>query len=402
MVFQDLFSIFRKAEYEAIVDVGTEAVKAVGFKRGAGRLSSVGFAKEYYTPHDVSHQGFAEVFDAGRVIEKTIKKACNGFSPAMCEVILGPLFVTPYLAHKKFIRHDPDALITKEEEENMQKDLEKVCLDIYVSEYRALSGEEKPTFLENVFQDWTVDGYEGGGGIVGRKGTSVEGTVLRMCTSSSKMRILEKLFQGIPEESLKFSYEFSYVFDCIKRISPDHRTVLCIDIGGRVTSFFLVQEGKLKEVHSRGFGGHDISEHAAGVLGVGFFEAEQLKITYASKVSPSHAGAVIADIAAPLWSKFFDELFDTISSWYENESPHLISDILFMGGGATGFDIGEICKDAIARQKRFPSLESIRIETVSPASFLSNTLYKEIQTLFTGPQDTMCVLALTKRVKPLI
>jgi hypothetical protein len=208
MMFPDLFGVFRKVEYEAIVDVGTEVVKAVGFKRGAGRLSSVRYAKEYYTPHDVSAEGFTGLFDAGIIAEKAIKKACSGFFPVTCEVILGPLFVAPCLVHKKFTRHDPDIAITKEEADTMQKELERICLDMYALEYQALSGNEKPVFLENVFHDWVVDGY-GEAEPIGRKGRSAEGTALRMYTSPSKIHTLEKLFQRVPKESLKFSYEFS-------------------------------------------------------------------------------------------------------------------------------------------------------------------------------------------------
>lgn len=398
MMLKNFFGAFRGHGYEAIVDLGTEVVKTAGFKSGPGPLSGLQYAKEYYTPRDVLWGGFAEVFDAQVIVAKTMRAACNGAYPKRVEVILGPLFVTPCVVRKKFVRQIPATPITQEEQDAFHLAFEEECFAVYSEGRYAGDGEGKPVFLENVFQEWRIDGYREEN-LIGQKGNVIEIATLRMYASDSNMQVLEKLFRGIPKEAIKFSYECAYGIDLVKSISPGHRTVLLIDIGGKITTFFLIQEGEIGGIHSFHTGGHDMTESLAREFGVGYFEAEKMKNDYEAGMLAMDVRAKLDELLRRAQDEFFIRLEGALSLWYGSPGFHLISDIFFIGGGVLGEDIIPFLRKRMNERKELPVLNDFKIEIIKPASFLGGSLLNKTSDIFAASQDVMCAFALAKRVK---
>lgn len=112
----------------------------------------------------------------------------------------------------------------------------------------------------------------------------------------------------------------------------EKKTVLVIDIGGRVTSLFIMDGGKLRFLFYVEIGGGDFTQVIANGLSINPLRAEQLKKVYGFNIKIQE-GIDLLKILAPFLERISREAEKTINSYYL-KTKKKVEKIFLIGGGA--------------------------------------------------------------------
>jgi type IV pilus assembly protein PilM len=107
---------------------------------------------------------------------------------------------------------------------------------------------------------------------------------------------------------------------------------MIVDIGGRLTSFALVEKGKLKFVENIDLGGGDLTQVISTGMNIDPFRAEELKRTYGI-VENNDSNTGIASLMLPILGNIAAQTMKT-KRLYESNHNLTIGTIVLTGGGA--------------------------------------------------------------------
>jgi len=112
--------------------------------------------------------------------------------------------------------------------------------------------------------------------------------------------------------------------------NPSTATGFIVDIGDKLTTFHLIDQGTPRVSHTIDFGGHDITAHLAKTLGLPKPEAEAQKVRYGLT---GQAPDDIHQATQTAANRIFEQ-GRQILSLYESQSGHSINKTILIGGGA--------------------------------------------------------------------
>jgi type IV pilus assembly protein PilM len=107
---------------------------------------------------------------------------------------------------------------------------------------------------------------------------------------------------------------------------------MIVDIGGRLTSFALVENGKLKFVDNMDLGGGDLTQVISTGMNIDPFRAEELKRTHGIREN-GESSTGIASLMLPILNNIIAQTLKT-KRLYESGHNVAINTIVLTGGGA--------------------------------------------------------------------
>jgi len=378
------FSKKKKPEIFLALDIGTEAVKSLIFKKEDDKNTILGKGLEYFE----GAESFKNLDFPEEILKNTITRAIDQISKIAKtkNIFLGlPTDVLiAKIVSQNFERKNPKEPISQSEKKKIE---EEVFLSIKNKIAQEFS--QKTGFLPQDFHfsnlkilETKIDGYNVPSPL-NLSGQNLEFRVLVVFLARYQLEKIGKICQNLNLKILKIVHPVENL-NCL---FPDEKiNAIYLDIGGKITNIFLVEKGKLTEISHFDRGGINFTEKLYQDLGLSFFDARTLKENY------SHS------ILSEKVQKRMKEIFsDALRSWFENLKGNLKkfpqkllpANFFLFGGGSLLPDISEILENGDWSNLTFFS--QLKIEIVYPKN-LKN--FEDKNQIFSSPQDIPLILLL--------
>lgn len=284
-----------------VLDIGSDTVKALVCREGGGKLIVLGFGKSYLPYGDFRKEVMGNPEELRSRCEEAIRKAgrmASAGKPTRLVFSLGGNFVRGVSTTIRVVRTDPKTKIDIRELKNVFQQIHTRALERIRAQLREEGGLFVPyediKILDAKLQDTKIDGYtvETSLGLNGRVMTF---TVFHTYLPSSYFEVinvlavlLKRTFSGlvIPSYAL---------FKTIEE-EKNLEDFILIDIGGTVTEISIARKGILAGTKEFAVGGRTFSQRIARDLGIGFWEANHIKLQFARSLTSSFVSRRIEKI----------------------------------------------------------------------------------------------------------
>ncbi len=320
-----------------VLDIGTEAVKAVLFQLTKEGIEAHGFAREPHNVGDVQRGGVTDFAGVLTTVERAIASVekVSGIQSEEVIVVMGNDFLNALPVVFQERRVNPKLKINEVELKNIfhkiyAKSLEKIRAH-FLQEGLQMSHELK--IVDAYIQDVKIDGYDIDDPL-GLDGKVISFNVFYSFLFPSSQEILNQL-ASILKKRIREIYTPSFSVSAVLRkdLYP-LSDFITIDIGGAVTEIALTRKGMVAGTKNFQVGGHTITQRIAGDLGIGFWEAEDIKLAYSNKKLSSYVSKKIKDTVkrdVDLWRSGLELALKEISFL------NILPGDLFVYGAASGF-----------------------------------------------------------------
>jgi len=362
-----------KGEKFLVLDIGTEAVKSLIFRREEGKNIILGSdLKDYYPLGIIDEKDFekkemeeivSEVITQAKKKAKINIKGCVTFWRLPGTILkerVVPLF---------WERKDPKKIISQEKENEICKEItnetrEKISKGIFQK-----SGilPQDLLFLDTKILQRRIDGYEINQ-LAGFSGRNLELRALFAFLPKNYLESIKRITKKLRLGSLKIILESESL---ISAFSDQKLTGIFLDIGGKLTQITLMKEGKLIGFNSFEMGGEFFSQKLAQTLGIDKARAEDIKIRYAKRILSEEVRERIRDMLSFSIQAWFDNLKIKLKEISEKEEKILPSTIFLLGGGSLLPEVEEILSGG--------NWEDLSILSQPKVNFISLKDFKNIE-----------------------
>ncbi len=377
-----------------ILDIGTEAVKVLIFKREpavgnkrkflAGRYVKnvvLGASTQYLEKYGIFDSNDFENDVLKNAILKALseayqnfvffskkedrKKSCRAWAkwPAIISlpsnILRGRIFVASFLRKKQNC-----SKISESEEKDIYQQVFKEA-----KEKISLKFSEDAGILPTEIQ-WTalkiiqvkIDGYPVSG-LYGYKAKNLEVRILAVFLPKDYFKKIKKIVAELKLKVLRIAHTaevLPVIFD------KNRKDGIFIDVGGEVSQIFLVKSGFLKKINEFKSGGKIFSQQLASILGIDEKTARILKEEYSKKLLSPGAMNRVKEILYPGrkdWHKCLKDKMKDIGS-EEFFSPN----IFLFGGGSMLPEIKEVLEeDQIVGLNNLPVSQPFSVNFIYPS-----------------------------------
>jgi len=341
----------KKENFFWILDIGTEAVKAIIAQEEEGINVIFGAGIEYFDEYGFfGQQDLAEII-LRKAVSKSINEALQRFSiisKSKAEnqwrqwpVILGisPDMLKARVSCCCFERSKPKDKISVSERETIQKK----CLENVRNETSNEFARETGILAEDIhwirfeISEEKVDGYPLPD-IAGLNGKEITAKVLVVFLGEKYFKNIESILSGLGLKISRISHVSENLFSLPDTEKSDS---VLFDLGGDVTQFILIKSGCLKKIDEFKIGGRVFSQRLADVLGVSEELARILKERYSKGVLSGQSTGKVKEIFSAQKGYWKEKLELGLK---KNGCEYPLSSDIFIFGGAA--DIPEI-KDVL-------------------------------------------------------
>jgi len=288
------------------LDVGTEAIKTLVFRRENNKNVILGRALEYFEePELFENFDFPE-----EILEKTISKTIDSvqkitkFDPKNVFLGLPANILKGQIIKQNFVRKNPKELINEAEAGEIYKEVFSNIQNIISQELSQKTGLLPQDFYFSNFKilETKIDGYEVFS-IQKLKGENLEFRVLAVFLPKHQLEKIKKVFQNL---NLKIS-KIVHIVEHLSYLLDEKLSAIYIDVGGKLTNIFLVEKGKLVGISEFFQGGFNFTQRLSQNLGLPHPEARMLKEDYSKLLLSEKTIIRIREI-----------FFDILGDWFEN------------------------------------------------------------------------------------
>ena len=286
----DFFGTKRKKEKLFLVlDIGTEAVKALVCRKDNGKIAILGAATQYFERYGVFNGKIFEV----NIIKKSILKAIEqvesqGQNLKKLPVLLtlSPNILKARTSLQSFRRDGGlKTKISKTQEKAIFQQILKKAQEEIHQRFKKKSGI-LPRDIEMIslrILEMKIDGYPVSK-LQGYNGKNLEFRVLATFLLKHYLESIKRIFADLELKILKIvhlaeSLPFAF-FD--EEVSDKIGNSIFFDVGGEISQIFLVKRGNLEEINEFGAGGKVFSEKLSQALGIDEESARIFKEKYAN------------------------------------------------------------------------------------------------------------------------
>lgn len=352
-----------------LLDVGTEAIKAILYHKKEERIVLLGSAVEYFDngvqDYFFQHFAFPQFLRGGgagkkrreqknlaeNAFRKTIQQTMRALDVFQREggrefyVSLSPPFFHTCAATIIFERKNPDAHISQKEEKEIlesgmkrgKEDMQKLVQELYgifPQEYH---------FVKLFPLSFSIDGYPVAflRNLTGRRVVwSAVGVVARKELVFSDVF---HFFRSIANDlNMKFaSSHILFPAECFAGVSELLEDGIFIDIGGRVTQVFVVQRKALEFTFDFPVGAHQSVEALGEDLGISEVAARELLERYSKGLLTQETATRVKNLLRPFFSRWRDAFWEG----FRKGGERALSSFFIFGGGGAIPDIKEILKN---------------------------------------------------------
>lgn len=369
-IFSKILGFRRSSsEYLLSLDIGTEVVKALVFKidenAGVGIVKGVGRARQGLKD---MHSG--AVSDISGVItncRQAIAVAQNmagvKYSQKAIVGIAGELVKgTTTTVH--YERINPEIRVDLPELKNIIQKVQWKAFDRIRSQLAWETGhsEIEVKLINAVIVDVRIDGYKVTNP-VGFQGRDVSISIFNAYAPMIHLGALQKIADELELELLSIAAEPYAVARSMGIEDSVDFSAVFIDVGGGTTDIAVVRNGGLEGTKMFGLGGRAFTKRLAQELGIGFEEAEILKIKYAE-------GRLGKDVSVKIEQKLMDDCYVWLRGIELTLAEFSESDLLphrfFLCGGGSGLPG---IKDALVSsgwRKNLPFAKPVEVGFLQP------------------------------------
>jgi cell division ATPase FtsA len=378
------FSQKKKPEIFLALDIGTEAVKSLIFKKEDDKNTILGKGLEYFE----GAESFKNLDFPEEILKNTITRAIDQISKIAKtkNIFLGlPTDVLiAKIVSQNFERKNPKEPISQSEKKKIE---EEVFLSIKNKIAQEFS--QKTGFLPQDFHfsnlkilETKIDGYNVPSPL-NLSGQNLEFRVLVVFLARYQLEKIGKICQNLNLKILKIVHPVENL-NCL---FPDEKiNAIYLDIGGKITNIFLVEKGKLTEISHFDRGGINFTEKLYQDLGLSFFDARTLKENYSHSILSEKVQKRMKEIFSDALRSWFENLKENLKKFPQKLLP---ANFFLFGGGSLLPDISEILENGDWSNLTFFS--QLKIEIVYPKN-LKN--FEDKNQIFSSPQDIPLILLL--------
>ena len=243
------------------LDIGTEAVKALVFKKSGQSYYILGSALQYFDE--------SKPFNNDKVILKVKEEVVKQSKTALESLLLSPPagILKSRVSFQNIVRQAPKKIIDKKEGQDIMGRIRKE-IEKKVAEYDI-------KFVGFEVLEMKIDGYEVPA-LAGYRGKNVELRILTSFLPKDYFNDLNKLVKKIGLKVEKMVNPIKNLAGALK-ISQG----IFLDIGGKITQICLVRNSKIEMIGEFAAGGRDFSRAISKTLGINESEARDFKERYA-------------------------------------------------------------------------------------------------------------------------
>jgi cell division ATPase FtsA len=339
-----LGNLFKKTNQKAVlaVDFGSEAVKAVFFRKENGKTLILGYSSK-------SFENFG-IFDASGLergnTKKIISDSLDEIKKQSKEKISGVYLRLPsdilrgQIAQESYERKGGKKKITEGEKEEIFK---KIFEEVRKNISKNLAAEtgimpEDFHFITLKIMGVKIDGYETAE-ILGLNGVKVDCFVLATFLPEYYFRMIEKIFKELGLSISKISHTAELLTDSANYFYK--KEGMFLDIGGNATQIIIAKDRKIDGISSINEGGKIISRFLAQTLNIPEREARILKERYSDGELEEDSRARIKEIISLAVQNWFYDLKIKASQL----NVLLPCDIFIFGGGSRLLGIKDILEE---------------------------------------------------------
>ena len=327
------------SEYFLSLDIGTEVVKALVFKidenSGAGIVKGTGRARQGLRD---MHSG--AVSDISGVIVNcreaiTLAKNMAGAKKAERAIVgIAGELVKGTTTTVHYERINPEIRIDIPELKNIIQKVQWKAFDRIRQQLAWETGhsEIEVKLINAVIVDVRIDGYKVTNP-VGFQGRDVSISVFNAYAPMMHLGALQKIADELKLELLNIAAEPYAVARSMGIEDSTEFSAIFIDIGGGTTDIAVVRNGGLEGTKMFGLGGRAFTKRLAQELGIGFEEAEALKIKYSEGKLGKDVSMKIEKILSDDCNVWLRGIELTLSEFSESD---LLPYRFFLCGGGSG------------------------------------------------------------------
>jgi len=354
----EFFSKRKKDKFFLVLDVGTEAVKALVFKRKNGRTFVLGSAVQYFEKYGVFDSKNFEAEIVKKAILKAIEQAHQSFifSPKGGEikvrklnlkkvpilVSLPPNFLKGRIVERFFKREKTSRLkISRSEEKNIYqqcfKEIQEEISRQFNKEFGILPEDIK--WVTFKILEMKIDGYSVSK-LQGYEGKNLELKILTTFLPKYYFENIEEIF-----EDLKLNiFKIAHPVESLPILFGDRKgDIILLDVGGQISQIFLIRGGSLRQINEFKNGGEVFSQKLSETLGIGEESARILKERYAGGALSPESGKRIKEMFSEEKRAWYEDLSRAIKEIKLKELNSL--SISLFGGGSLLPEIKEILEN---------------------------------------------------------
>ncbi len=340
------FSLGRKAKTGFLVlDIGTEAVKVLIFDSTNDGIEVKGYVREPHNAGDVERSTITDVASLITTASRAVSRAERESRIVSREIILAMggdfLDALPVVFQER--RNNPKLRINEVELKNIFRKMYAQSLEKLRAYFlqEGLGSSHDIKIVDAYIQDIKIDGYEVADPL-DLDGKVVQLNVFYSFLFPSFREILETLSTALKKHIREIYAPSFSVSAVIRKDFVPLSDFITVDIGGTTTEISLTRKGIVAGTKHFQLGGRAITQRISQDLGIGFWEAEEIKEAYTAKKLSSYVSKKIKEIVArdvDLWKSGLGLSFKEIS--FLNILP---ADIFVYGGASAFSDFGEVTR----------------------------------------------------------
>lgn len=393
----NLFSnIFKKNkfndDYFISLDIGSEIVKSLVLRidRKMEKVFIIGFGQAHQEQFSMQGNKMKNIESVVSVCRKAIDDSVNMARINPQKVIIGMNgeFIKTMTVKLEYLRNNSKIKIDTKEIKNI---FHQAKLDSFKKIKKTISKEEifdsEIEIASTVIADICIDGYRVISP-VGFKGKEICLKILNSILSCENFENITKIAKKLNLEIIDIISEPYAVAMSIGVKETIKFNAILVDIGGKTTDVVVIREGDIKEIKVFNLGGRTFTKSLVVEFGLGFAEAEKLKIDY----SNGNIEKKIDDQVKKIINRDFGTIFTGIKLSFEEflDSNLLPFKMLFYGGSSQLLDIKQ-ATDVLKIESSFINIDDIDnvidetggaknlqyISSISLASFVLDSILEE-------------------------
>ena len=277
----------QRSNYALSLDIGTEVVKALVFQIDSeyGKGIVVGVGKERQKPGHMTSGAVSDIAGVVLTCQKAIKKAVADldFVPEQCIVGIAGELVKGTTVTVHYERTRPQLKIDMPELKNIVQKVQWKAFDRVRQQLAWETGHSEIDIklINAAIVDVRIDGYRVTNPL-GFQGKEVSISVFNSYAPMIHLGALQSITNELKLDLLSIAAEPYAVARALGTDSAVEFSAIFLDVGGGTTDIAVVRNGGIEGTKMFALGGRAFTKRLATELGIGFEEAEQLKIKYSS------------------------------------------------------------------------------------------------------------------------
>lgn len=365
-----VLNFFRKSEQGdniLVLDIESDSIKSaiINIDNAKKRFQITAFHKEWREAQFLG-SSVVDSADLKSNIQKSIinllrKRKSTSFKKMI--VVSGNEIFNSDLFNVEFTRENPEKKIDMGEiKEDLQKSFDKIQADITQNKInQEFATEDTFKIVDGTMQNVLVDGYPVASPL-GFQGKKITLNIFSSYLPLNFFELFEELAKSLDVESWELKHRIGLLAEFWSNKTGKENAIF-INIGSYFTELLLVKNKQILSVDSFAMGGASFTRLLASQMGIGFIEAEDIKLKYSRKSLKRAISDKITNLLSQESEFFINQLGNSMKQLLGNEL--MTENVYISGGGALLPELREMTTNANNIFKELPALSPVKYDLIS-------------------------------------